>query len=464
MKERKTNIYDPFFLNSILFATEVFEEQIPKSFGKYFWDSPFFRILLLYVKLFLKAIVRTPIRCWFFSSRDYCSLLNNKIVFLLTTLNNLKALQDVISDVKSKKDNVLVIDANNSYTYYPMFLLLAYSIKSIPSFFLKYKSLPKREKRIVNYYMMNFLLSSSYVWYYKKIFGKCKPESIVLANDHSYDRRALIYRCEEFNITTIYIQHASVSYAFPELHFTYSFLDGKDALEKYTSHGKELYGKVISLGAVRYDNLSSLQKMRLNWSNSNCIGIAINELDSNEEANNFCNYLLQVFPDIKIIIRSHPAMKKRPFVFDNKDRIIYTCATDETIIDYLKSVDIQISGDSGIHLDAIIAGTPTLAYDFTGEGYGDNYGYVKIGLLSLYNTEEELTNAISLYFNNSSNFHPNEEIVRCFDESYGKSYAGMSHKVVSNFILCGYNLDWLKKEYRLEERIINNTSYLVIPE
>lgn len=379
--------------------------------------------------------------------QSFRNLYDNKLLFVLPTLNNQRSLQQVIDIVKIKKENVRVATRG----FYSKFHVALVSTMYFPKLWKEFQSHSKEEKRLILFYLHDIILSPGLTNFYFRIMQKYRPECVVMANDHLFLTKSLELVCEDLGIKTIYVQHASVSYAFPELHFAYSFLDGKDSFQKYTTEGKKCVGNIFMLGAARYDALNECRVNRKQYKR-NCIGVAINELDDNKIANDFFNELLSKYPNVSIKVRTHPGLKKKPFVFDNKDRIIYTCATDENIIDYLDSIDFQISGDSGVHLDAILSGVSTIAYNFTKSVLSDNYEYIKRGLVRYASNIDQVFEF--------SKHSPNISIVRYYDESYQKSYSGKCSQIIAEFIMNGYSLEYLKSNYRLIDEggyyVINN--------
>ena len=338
---------------------------------------------------------------------------------------------------------------------YPIFGMYMISLLNLPFLWKVFYQSSYEDRRIIAYYKYIFITSPGYPWFFFNVLKKYRPKCVVIANDHSCPTKSLELVCEDLAIKTIYVQHASVSYAFPELHFSYSFLDGMDSFNKYTDGEKQSKGEIFLLGAVRYDSLS-IYRIHRTASKRNCIGIAINLIDSNKKVNDFCNMLLNYYPDIKIKIRSHPALKYNPFMFDNPTRIYYTCASDESIVEYLDSIDLQIAGDSGVHLDAIIGGVKTLAYNFSDNDYGDGYGYISCGLVKLSNTFKDICEYID------KGCEIDKKVVRVYDESYGKSYAGKCSEIVADFIMSGCSIDAIKTKYALSGKTSGKYNFFAI--
>lgn len=449
--------YNPFELNSIWFDERSSLRALVPDGSKTVGSIRFFtRCALVILRVMVGTIFKNPSSLFVDVNRRWRSL-SNKLIFFIPTSNNIKAVSSITKELSLQNKEYVVIDKPFDPQYFPMVQISMVSFSYIGWLTHKYKYLDDFDKRILLYYLSFFVLCPGITWFYMKVLKDYKPQCIVFANDHLPYCRSLALVCEDYSIRTIYVQHASVSSAFPELHFTHSFLDGMDSLVKYTEKPKDSRGEVILLGALRYDPLSRYRVNRIKYQR-HCIGIAINDLDNNDVANKFCNALLKQYPGITLKVRSHPALKNTPFVFDNKERIKYTCATDESITDYFDSIDLQISGDSGVHFDAIIGGVPTLVYNFASGPFLDNYKYVEKGLIHYANNVEEVFDLLS-----SNQQEVDDKLLNYYDASYGKVYAGNCSKIVAEFIINGYELSFLKDAYGLEKGELGNKTFYIIP-
>ena len=450
--------YDPLELNAILLDSRAgFGKLIPDDFQKIqLWHYVISSLRFLYRNI-KNSLLQAPSKYKFAWITKYGYLYNNTLLFNLPTVNNQKAYEKIIANVERVKDNVRII-TEFSYDNYPKLWIYVISFFYLPFLWLKFKKSSNADRRIIAYNLYDFIIAPGLTFFYFSICRRYKPECVLLSNDHRIFTKTLELVCEDCGIKTIYVQHASVSYAFPELHFTYSFLDGMDALQKYTDGDKQSKGNIFLLGAIRYDGLSAYRLSRRSFYRG-CIGVAINLLDDNNITNKVCNLLLEKYPNVKLKIRSHPAMLNNPFLFDNSDRIIYTCASNESMVDYLDSIDLQIASDSGIHFDAIIGGVKTVAYNLSKSVFGDNYNYVKNGMLAYANDFETLDQIISSSYDNIVD----ENIVRFYDEAFGKTYAGRCSEIVSEFILNGFNIESLHNRYGLIEWDKENVPCFMIP-
>lgn len=449
--------YSVISINEILFKSRVGELTTPSnlhtSINKSTWS---------FIKKTVRAVFSSIKKGTFLNRINIKSLkltYEDSLLFYLPSINNQRALQGVYDIISKQKPDVKWITKTISDETVPTILVYIISLLYLPLTYIKLKKLSPKEQRIASYYFKNFAFTPGVVYAYFKILSKYRPECIILSNDHYYFMKIIGLVAEDLGIPTLYVQHASVSNAFPELHFKYSFLDGKDTLDKYTYNGKKAFGNIFLLGAVRYDSLSATARKKTGCFVHNCIGIGINLIDDESITRTFCENLLKEFPFLKIKIRSHPALKNNPFNLGDSNRIVYTCATDESIQEFFNDIDLLISNDSGIHFDATIAGIKTYQYNFSTAKDLDNYNYVKNGLVRKVDSWEEMKDIITHFENEKL---PNDEIVRFYDESYNKGYQGKCHEIIADFILHGYSLDYIKDTYHLQEEMIDNTNVFKI--
>ncbi len=456
----RINKYNVFEINKIYLEPEApFDRLVPKNFQHTSFLYCLLFSILRIIKNLLICIVVPPLEYKFARWEKYSHFYDKTILFRLPTLNNKRSLLKVIEKIKKERLNVKIVEKELEYDTYPLLRMGLVSLSKLPVFWRGYYSLQHRERRIVNYFMADFIYTPGVVWFYNKMLNKYKPECVVLANDHSFPTKPLELLCENYGVPCVYVQHASVSDAFPELHFSHSFLDGLDALQKYCSKDKHSKGFIFLLGAARFDDLGKYRKSRDNHMRK-CLGICVNRLDDNTIVDEVCVAFLQHFPEWHIKVRMHPSMKSSPFTFTNKDKIIYTCATDETMIEYLDSIDLQVANDSSVHLDAILGGVHTIAYNFSMNSYGDNYGYVKNKLLLLAENVKQLCD----YIGDGNLPLIDRSKVRYYDESYEKKYSGNISEIIADFIINGLKVDNLFANYNIEKKSIGECDYYIFNE
>lgn len=450
--------YEVMELNRILFDSPVYLRGLPNSENL----LPMYK----FIYYFYRDGIRHALWLLLREKKEYKEkreekikeIYDNKIVFVLPTLNNQRAVQGVLDRVSRVRTNVSVVQDPLSQESILLSGFVAMNVFWATLFFLKYYFLSKKKKRIARHYLDMFLRTPGCVWFYYKILNNYRPECVILSNDHIFQTKALELVCEDLGIPTVYIQHASVSSAFPELHFMYSFLDGMDSFEKYNSGTKKSAGNVFVLGMARYDEFRKLANEKRDKDKSKLIGVAVNLLDDIEKVSSFCAEFLEKFPDYKIKVRTHPAMNGLKNKLMDMDGVHYTCATDEPVIDFLRDVIILISGDSGIHFDAIEAGLKTVMCNFTDKELIDNYGYLRNGLVEqVYSTEQ--------VYNHIMNEHEiSVNLIKFYDEAYGRCYEGRCSQIISDLIIGGCSLvDFLNK-YRFQHIKHEHVGYYCVKE
>ncbi len=354
----------------------------------------------------------------------------NKIIFFSTSRNNNAALSPIMeklnvsSYVVWDKDDVFPQTTVSFFSFFCIFDLLLVYLKS-----------DQDDRDIINFYFNQFILTYGTFFYLKRYLKKNKHsiKLVVMANDHSMTNRCLLEACKTNGIETLYVQHASVSELFPPLEFSYSFLDGKDSFDKYSSV-KLIENTVFFSGCSRYDNCP-IRSVHNNF----VIGIATNIIDDYKKIMDLC-FLLKKRTDAKIIVRPHPASD---FSEDFKQNLIENgfIHSDSKIVSslsFLSEINVLIANESSIHLDAAFMNIPTCLYNMSNKNaIEDVYSYVKKGLMPYCKTENELMEFIS-------NPHMSTEKVKYYLANFNTKYRNSVSKIISGFIqkiIDGENID-----------------------
>jgi len=258
------------------------------------------------------------------------------------------------------------------------------------------------------------------------MLDKYKVKVLVLANDHNDINRCLIFNALEKGIKTVYVQHASVKRGFPKLDFTYSFLDGKESLEKYLYDGKPK-GEVYLSGGVRFDSLYD-KIVKRNYETQR-IGIAINMLDDFEKIKSLCLFLKNNnYNDL--ILRPHPRYQHLNSEWLINNNISISNPKEESSFDFISKIDFMISNESAIHLDASIMYCPTVLYNMSDNKVLDDYNFVKNNLVKLANTEDELLKFIK----NPKDVMPTKEVLQYYNASSNSHLEGKLGITIARFL------------------------------
>ncbi len=250
-----------------------------------------------------------------------------------------------------------------------------YYYKYLPLYFtfLKYK-----KQNTLRFFDVLYDAVGFYEVYRRKL-QTFKPAAIVFANDHNPDARAMLLAAKSLGIKTLYVQHASVSAIFPPLAFDLNLLEGQDTLDKYKQCGP-ISGKVALIGMPKADAF-------VPYRNHNriirTVGLGCNLMDDVHMVAQLLQHLVSAFPDLQFILRPHPR-DKRDFSFlpQLSPNISISNGTQEPVFEYLQKLDVQISGNSGIHLEAVLLNVWSVYYNFNpSEALHDYYGFVQHGLI-----------------------------------------------------------------------------------
>lgn len=248
--------------------------------------------------------------------------------------------------------------------------------------------------KVVRFFDLIFI-SIGYYEQYRKHLKKYQPRAIVFANDHNDDSRAMLLAAKALNIPTVYIQHATVSSAFPPLEFSLSLLEGQDALDKYRQCGP-ISGEVKLIGMPKADKFMQFRNFK---PGAEHVGIAGNLLDDYAALKTTMLHLIQHFPDLQFTFRPHPGDNRDfSFVQQAGENAAYSSPKTESAFEFLKRQDVIIAADSSIHLEAALLNIPGIYYRFGESKFvSDYYGYVKQGLITAAETPETLDKELTKY-------------------------------------------------------------------
>lgn len=208
-----------------------------------------------------------------------------------------------------------------------------------------------------------------------------KPSLIIFANDHYYLNRILLDWAKANHIKTAYIPHAFITEVFPPLEFDLAFLYGEEMKNRYLNCG-ETNTKIILSGSV--GNLKQIKRRSLNF-NKLHLGLAFNLTDSELEAKQLIKNILKNKSVHRIYIRYHPRLK--PYKLNENERVS-VCEKDESIHCFFEKIDLVISGNSSIHLEACLNKIPT--YLWIGHQSSiqfDYYGFIDSEIALPFQTE-----------------------------------------------------------------------------
>lgn len=201
----------------------------------------------------------------------------------------------------------------------------------------------------------------------KFLFQRRRPTGLVISNDHCYDTLIMIHFANKLEIPSIYIQHASVGDFFPKLEMSLALLEGQDAKEVYLKRGSDP-DRIRLVGMPKFDKYFSA----INHSTMiRSIGIALNGLEDLRTFHNDVITISEQFQTMDVIIRPHPILFTRRYKTDYEQfvkklegisNIKYSDSRTENPWVFLSRVDLQIAGDTSIHMEATLLNITSVYY------------------------------------------------------------------------------------------------------
>lgn len=348
-----------------------------------------------------------------------------EVLIFAESINNLKSVQNIIDNLPKEKYTVWGRDFSQKKPYTKICLL---SFIYLPFFLKLYISSSKEDRLLIRAYSYDFIMAcANYEVFEKILVNNPQLKMIVLANDHCLVNRVLVELAEKFNIKSLYVQHASVTTAFPPLRFDYAFLDGLESFEKYKIVGN-MRGRIFLSGSPRFDAFHSYKCESKKYH----VGIALNEFDSEEQALELCKYLKVNYSD-KIIVRPHPGMLNSSNLLFHKEKFLkegipVSDPRKDLSYVFISELRVLVANESGIHLDAALMSVPSLLYNFSNNEVMDWYSFIKNGLVRKCDSFEDLVGSLNF------RYEVPQEVVRYYAASYNSQKEGKVGEMIATFI------------------------------
>lgn len=344
------------------------------------------------------------------------------IVFLGVSINNQRSLNPIVEHLEEGEYLYLKNHKNDIHKRRAYWLSLPY----LPDLIKTYRHADAPTKEVIKRHFTRLWSTYGYYQLAKEYLEQYKVKVLVVSSDQGEFHRCLLLNAKDLDVKTIYVQHASVAKGFPKLIASYSFLDGKESLEKYLFAGQP-EGEVYLSGGVRFDPIFQKYKLK-NTENVSTVGIAINMLDDFGEVKRLCQFLLT--HKFKLVLRPHPRYGGINQTWLKENDISYSDPKAESSFDFISHIDLMISNESAIHLDAAMMHCPSIVYNFSNNAILDHYSYIKTGLVKVADNEEQLLAAIA----NPNDALPSTETLQFYNASCGTTFKGRIGKTVADFI------------------------------
>ena len=344
------------------------------------------------------------------------------IVFFGVSLNNQRSLDPIVEHLEDGEYLYLKYHKDDIHKRRAYWLSLPY----LPDLIRTYRHADAPTKKVIKRYFTRLWSTYGYYQLAKEYLERYKVKVLVVSSDQGEFHRCLLLNAKELDIKSIYVQHASVAKGFPKLIASYSFLDGKESLEKYLTAGQP-EGEVYLSGGVRFDPIFQKYKLK-NTERVSSIGIAINMLDDFGEVKRLCQFLLS--HKYKLVLRPHPRYGMINQTWLEENAIRYSDPKAESSFDFISHIDLMISNESSIHLDAALMKCPSVVYNFSTHPILDHYSYIKTGLVKVTDNEEQLLAALMHPLDSL----PSTETLQFYNASCGTANEGALGKAIAIFI------------------------------
>lgn len=437
----------------INFQRILFNKQ--KKFSSFFFDTlHFFYSVLSELTLFDKHISTKSVCLFSFSENQYYSI------------------EQILKELKKEKINHSslitnsIFKKNNNYKYsIPIKFNLKIILISFILFFsrgipLYFKLKKKSEKKYLMYFNQ---ICKAYIFvpYFLNLLQKSKPKLIIVSNDHVVNSRSLRISAEILNIKTLYIQHASVTNLFPPLEFDYALLDGNKSFNIYKECNNNIKKKNLLKFKLKNCQIfltgQKKQILKKNKKNLNkkIIGLAINKLDSFNLVQDLVEKIIKL--NYKCILRTHPSQdlifinKIKNSNFYKKKMFTLSLGDREKISTYFMKIDLLISGNSSIHIEAALGGLPTFYYKLEEKvKKKDYYGFIEEGISK--NVDKITHEMINKSLKDIENSTKRKQSIKKYSSTYSTIWEGYENQLTVNIVKKILNNQEFKKTFELRQQ------------
>lgn len=375
------------------------------------------------------------------------SVTNGDVIFFCATPNQYSVLYPISIHLPKGRYSFIVprslnlpLESNETHLAY-----VSVSVSDVFKFFLlhivRLKYLIRLfvdEKGLLAYRGMSFFSVHFWLIYHFTLIQSSKPKLVVLANDHNAQTRSLLVVCRHLGVKTAYVQHAEVSDRFHSLDFDLSFLYGQYSLDIYKRCEKRRNAGTAPPKQRLYVLSGSMRKINVpDRENGNAklmrIGLLVKGSDLISDIIVYARHLVQYG---EVIVRPHPNVSHEAI----KEKIEHVCykkvtfsnPLTESPSDFLSKLNVVVSGNSTMLLEAAIAGVLPIYVDSMSAGVQDYYGFAKNNVAFKINdtlsiTQKDVENAL--------NYKCDTESVKYYINTYGSEDFGNEPKLVCQQII-----------------------------
>lgn len=348
--KRATRFYEKMYSSISLEKQEI-------SFAIYIIINITLR-LVSFMKLDL--IIKSYLKKYSIDRRDFIVVIN--------TYNQLNIFKKLFKDENLYFSVSTIIQSDDVNIFFTKWLLLLYVLANPKDSISVFNELYNHWYYKDNHLRLMRIIANEFL--FRDLFNNKKK--LIHFNDHHPISVHIHDLAKEYEMKTIYIQHAPVSNLFPKLYHDLNILFSQDSLKKYNYSENSINKKTFLLYDPRFTVNTDILPVEKNQ-----ILIAYNEIDNLYSIRNLIEHLVVL--KIDIVLRPHPADLRSTNELTVFENVILTQQADPwTDLSMSKYV---ICNESAIILEAIYLNK--LAYKYFGMSQRiDNYDFVKHGLIS----------------------------------------------------------------------------------
>lgn len=330
---------------------------------------------------------------WILAVRDWLrrptyTIPPSSVLFFAISQNERHSLEPVVAAVPEGR---LVGSGRAAKNDFPFAAAYAQSLRYLPAVLRAMANATGFRRRSFAYNFDAYLRVFGLYVCARRWLRELHPLALVLGNHLNVVHRTLRQAAHDEGIPTVYLQHSTVPDCVPPLDFTYSLLEGRDVLEKYSAVGQSKTSAYL-VGMPKFDAYAqySVQSPTVK-----SVAICTNPLDPLGPVDHLCTRLGLDLPSIPVTLRPHPADRRMGQWrrFAKRHCLDFSEWSSEHPLELLRRVDVMIAGDSNIHLEAALMEVLPVYYDFSGAKQ-DWYGFYRNGLVEFAADDREVVKII----------------------------------------------------------------------
>ena len=151
-------------------------------------------------------------------------------------------------------------------------------------------------------------------------------------------------------------------------------------------------------------------------------------LDDFERVKALCESLLA--HGYQLELRPHPRYGTLDTNWLSNKGIGFSDPKAESSFDFINKVDLMVSNESSIHLDAAMMRCPSIVYNFSNNPVLDYYSYIKKGLTTLAENEQQLLSMLE----HPKELLPSIEILQYYNASIGTPTESSVGQAIADYI------------------------------